>query len=156
MGKADPATRLLVLAALLMAASLADAADLEAGKAKVAAVCAACHGATGGGDGPVAATLSVRPPALRDLAIQGRSSDQELVDLTLYGRAGTPMPGFARALDREAAEKLVAFLRVLPTAERQRYQASPAGAAFSANGGDAVRLGPISPGLRARRRGTIT
>lgn len=39
--------RLLVLSALLMAAPLAEAADLEAGKAKVAAVCAACHGASG-------------------------------------------------------------------------------------------------------------
>ncbi len=39
--------RLLVLTALLMAAPLADAADLEAGKAKVATVCAACHGAAG-------------------------------------------------------------------------------------------------------------
>jgi cytochrome c553 len=38
---------LLVLTALLMAVSLADAADLEAGKAKVATVCAACHGAAG-------------------------------------------------------------------------------------------------------------
>jgi len=38
---------LLVLTALLMVAPLADAADLEAGKAKVATVCAACHGAAG-------------------------------------------------------------------------------------------------------------
>ena len=38
---------LLVLMALLMAAPLAEAADLEAGKAKVATVCAACHGASG-------------------------------------------------------------------------------------------------------------
>jgi len=39
--------RLLILLALLMAAPLAEAADLEAGKAKVATVCAACHGAAG-------------------------------------------------------------------------------------------------------------
>lgn len=32
---------------LLLAASVAHAADIEAGKAKVAAVCAACHGANG-------------------------------------------------------------------------------------------------------------
>ncbi len=38
---------LLVLTALLMAVSLGEAADLEAGKAKVATVCAACHGAAG-------------------------------------------------------------------------------------------------------------
>ena len=39
-----------------------------------------------------AATLSVRPPALRDLAVQGRFSDEELVELVLRGRPGTPMP----------------------------------------------------------------
>jgi cytochrome c553 len=37
----------LGLAAVLIAAPLAQAADIEAGKAKVAAVCAACHGASG-------------------------------------------------------------------------------------------------------------
>jgi len=37
----------LALPAVLLAASLASAADPEAGKAKVAAVCAACHGAEG-------------------------------------------------------------------------------------------------------------
>src|SRR3989442_12557180 len=42
------------------------------------------------------------------------------------------MPAFARALDREQAAEVVAFLRVLATAERQRYQASPAAATFAA------------------------
>src|SRR2546422_8967672 len=41
------------------------------------------------------------------------------------------MPGFARAIDSASAEKLVAFLRVLPTAERQHYVASPAAAIFA-------------------------
>ena len=37
----------LSLLAILTLAPLAHAADLEAGKAKVQAVCAACHGAAG-------------------------------------------------------------------------------------------------------------
>jgi len=105
--------------------------DVREGEGLYAAQCASCHGAAGGGDGPLAATLSVRPPALRDLAVQGRFSDDELVELVLRGRPGTPMPGFARVLDAEAARKLVAFVRVLPTAERQRFQPSPAAAVFS-------------------------
>ena len=105
--------------------------DVREGEGLYAAQCASCHGAAGGGDGPLAATLSVRPPALRDLAVQGRFSDDELVELVLHGRPGTPMPGFARVLDTEAARKLVAFVRVLPTAERQRFQPSPAAAVFS-------------------------
>src|SRR5207247_1963699 len=101
------------------------------GQGLYAASGAAGHGANGGGDGPLAASLSVRPPALRDLAAQARFSDDELVELILRGRPGSPMPGFARAIDSASAEKLVAFLRVLPTAERQHYVASPAAAIFA-------------------------
>src|SRR5213078_1022444 len=39
--------KLLGLSVVLMIAPLAQAADIEAGKAKVATVCAACHGANG-------------------------------------------------------------------------------------------------------------
>src|SRR2546427_8478727 len=39
--------------------------------------CASCHGATGGGDGPLAKSLSVRPPALADLAVLGRFTDRK-------------------------------------------------------------------------------
>src|SRR6266446_7101146 len=39
--------KLLGLSVVLMVAPLAHAADIEAGKAKVATVCAACHGAGG-------------------------------------------------------------------------------------------------------------
>jgi cytochrome c553 len=42
-----PLKSLLVLLALLMPVPLTEAADLEAGKAKVATVCAACHGTAG-------------------------------------------------------------------------------------------------------------
>ncbi len=109
----------------------ADERTVREGEGLYAAHCASCHGAMGGGDGGLAASLSVRPPALRDLAVQGRFTDQELVQLILRGRPGTPMPGFARVLDDEQAAKLVAFLRVLPAAERQHYKASPAAATFS-------------------------
>ncbi|HEX4573581.1 MAG TPA: FTR1 family protein, partial [Gemmatimonadales bacterium] len=109
----------------------ADDRTVREGEGWYAAQCASCHGASGGGDGALAGALSVRPPALRDLAVQGRFSDQDLVELTLAGRAGTPMPGFGRVLDRAAATKLVAFLRVLPAAERQRPEASPAAATFA-------------------------
>jgi mono/diheme cytochrome c family protein len=39
--------KVLALSIVLAAAPVAQAADLEAGKAKVATVCAACHGAAG-------------------------------------------------------------------------------------------------------------
>src|SRR6266581_725580 len=109
----------------------ADEGPVREGEGRYATTCASCHGATGGGDGPLAATLSVRPPALRDLAVQGRFTDGELEQLILQGRPGTAMPGFARTLDPGDAARIVAFLRVLPTAERQKYEASPAAATFS-------------------------
>jgi high-affinity iron transporter len=109
----------------------ADEGTVREGEGLYAAHCAACHGPAGNGDGALAAALSVRPPALSDLAVQGRFSDRDLEELILNGRPGTPMPGFARALDRDQAARIVAFLRVLPAAERQHYQPSPAAAVFS-------------------------
>src|SRR5207245_11664412 len=109
----------------------ADDAMVREGEGLYAAQCASGHGATGGGDGPLAKSLSVRPPALADLAVLGRFTDQELTRLILQGRPGTPMPGFARTLDSGQVAGLVAFLRVMPTAKRQRYEASPAAATFS-------------------------
>src|SRR3989442_15589946 len=109
----------------------ADDAMVREGEGLHAAQCASCHGATGGGDGPLAKFLSVRPPALSDLAVLGRFTDQELTRLILQGRPGTPMPGFVRTLDPGQVASLVAFLRVISTAERQQREASPAAANFS-------------------------
>src|SRR5256886_13431383 len=89
----------------------ADDAMVREGEGLHAAQCASCHGATGGGDGPLAKFLSVRPPALSDLAVLGRFTDQELTRLILQGRPGTPMPGFVRTLDPGQVASLVAFLR---------------------------------------------
>ena len=102
------------------------------GEGVYTADCAACHGTTGGGDGLLAASLSVRPPALSDLAVQGRFSDDELAQFIERGRPGTPMPGFDRTLGREQIASLIAFLRVLPTAEQRTHQGSPTAATFAA------------------------
>lgn len=110
----------------------ADDAMVREGEGLYAALCASCHGVTASGDGAAAAVLSVRPPALNDLAVLGRFTDEDLDRLVTQGRPGTPMPGFARTLAPAQVASLVAFLRVVPTAERQRHQASPAAATFSA------------------------
>src|SRR5438094_8701036 len=101
------------------------------GEGLYAAQCASYHGASGGGDGPLAKSLSVRPPALSDLAALGRFTDQELTRLILQGRPGTPMPGFGPSLDCGHAGSLGAWLRVLPTAGRRRYKAAPAAGTVS-------------------------
>jgi high-affinity iron transporter len=108
----------------------ADPGKVREGEGLYAAQCASCHGVAGRGDGPLARSLSVSPPALADLAVQGRLSDEDLIELILRGRAGTPMPGFARVLDRAAADKVLAFLRVLPVQERQGSQPSAGSTVF--------------------------
>jgi high-affinity iron transporter len=102
------------------------------GEGLYAVHCAGCHGSTGGGDGALAGTLSVRPPALADLAVQARFSDADLAHVVLQGRAGTPMPGFAHQLDTAQADAIAAYLRTLPAAERRGDQAAPSASVFSA------------------------
>src|SRR5207245_4802468 len=67
----------------------ADDQRVREGEGLYATQCASCHGGTGGGDGVLAASLSVRPPALRDLAVPGRVSDRAREPVILRGRAGT-------------------------------------------------------------------
>src|SRR5689334_12365104 len=80
-------------AAVYVATLRSDDRSVREGEGLYAAHCASCHGSAGGGDGPLGAALSVRPPALRDLAVQGRLTDQDLERLIERGRPGTPMPG---------------------------------------------------------------
>lgn len=109
-----------------------DDAMVRAGSTLYAAKCASCHGSTGGGDGPFATSLSVRLPALRDLAVQGPLTDRDLDQLVLHGKPGVPMPGVVRALNPRQVSSLVAFLRVLPAAEHQQELASPEAMTFAA------------------------
>src|SRR5256884_108570 len=109
----------------------ADDAMVREGEGLYAAQCASCHGSSGGGEVLLEKSLSGRRPALADLAVLGRFTDQELTRLILQGRPGTPMPGSARTLDSGQVAGLVALLRVMPTAERQRHETSPAAATFS-------------------------
>jgi len=109
-----------------------DAGTVRAGAILYAAKCANCHGSTGGGDGPFAASIGVRLPALRDLAVQGPLTDRDLEQLVLHGKPGVPMPGVVRALNPRQVSSLVSFLRVLPAAEHQRVLGSPEAATFAA------------------------
>ncbi len=80
-----------------------------------AAQCAACHGADGRGEGPLAATLHRWPPTMAS-ALLSRRADGELFWHVLYGMRddqGVTMPGFsARLSDREIWAALD-YMRVL-------------------------------------------
>jgi methionine-rich copper-binding protein CopC/putative copper export protein/mono/diheme cytochrome c family protein len=85
------------------------AESIAAGALAYEATCSGCHGATGAGDGPIAAGLSVRPS---DLSVHVPfHTDAELYAFITRGISGTPMPGFATELSPEDRWNLVTYLR---------------------------------------------
>ena len=87
------------------------------GAALYARNCAACHGERGGGDGPNARHLPVRPAVHADAALMSARTDARLFDAIAVG--GYPMgrsammPPFGQALSREEIWMLVRHLRTL-------------------------------------------
>ena len=72
--------------------------------------CASCHGPRGLGDGPAAATISPKPPAVgNELAMQA-SSPALMFRKISVGVAGTAMPAFAAQLTEEQRWNIVAYL----------------------------------------------
>jgi putative copper resistance protein D len=85
------------------------AESTAAGALAYEATCSGCHGATGAGDGPIAAGLSVRPS---DLSTHVPfHTDAELYAFITRGISGTPMPGFSTELSPEDRWNLVNHLR---------------------------------------------
>lgn len=69
--------------------------DRARGAALYAAQCSGCHGATGAGDGPVAAALDPKPVAFTDHTRAMQRSPLALYQVISQGLAGTAMPSFA-------------------------------------------------------------
>lgn len=93
------------------------AASIAQGKALFATHCAACHGARGAGDGPVAATLP-RPPAdLRAHHVALHTAG----DIFWWITHGLPpMPAFGDRLGPDERWHLVNFLRALAAGDAAR------------------------------------
>jgi mono/diheme cytochrome c family protein len=91
------------------------AAIATAGKTLYAANCAACHGASGEGDGPAASGLSPPPSNLRALAQSPMARDDYLMWAISTGGAGygTAMPAFKDTLPEDARWKIIRYLRSL-------------------------------------------
>jgi mono/diheme cytochrome c family protein len=68
--------------------------QLERGKARYERYCAACHGKTGDGNGPMASSLRQAPPDLRRLAERnGGRFDRRSVAAAIDGRRMSPAHG---------------------------------------------------------------
>jgi mono/diheme cytochrome c family protein len=93
------------------------AGDAAKGKAKYQEVCAACHGATGKGDGPAAAGLPTKPRNHTDAAYMGKLKDQQIFDTIKKGGQAmgkSPlMPPWGSSLSDAQIQDLVAYIRTL-------------------------------------------
>jgi mono/diheme cytochrome c family protein len=87
---------------------------LQEGRVHYDAVCAACHGLTGAGDGVVVARGFSKPPALDDSRLM-RASARHLVDVIGegYGR----MFSFADRVEPHDRWAIVAYIRALQLAD---------------------------------------
>ena len=87
--------------------------QIAEGEGLYAQGCITCHGGLGGGDGPVARSLTRLPGDIGSLGYQASRSDLELAKVVADGVAGTAMPP-ARALTPEQIHNVVAYLRTMP------------------------------------------
>lgn len=109
-----PATQATVAAA--PAASI----DLSKGKEIYASTCAACHGASGKGDGPGAANLNPRPRDFSDKDYMARLNDTDIRNTVKYGGAIKGMPQMPSHPQFSEADltSLVAYVRTLSGPEQ--------------------------------------
>lgn len=150
---------LLALAAFLTAASPALAApaqqgptdppSLRAGQALFQENCAACHGASGGGDGPTAAELPQGATALADPAVARVASPAGWFEVVKEGRMDLFMPPWKNRLSDEQIWDVVAYAFSLHSseAELQQGQAVWEQACAACHGAGGAGDGPQAAGL---------
>ena len=111
---------LAIGAALLLSArleppptiALADDDTIARGSAIYAQQCLACHGVTGSGDGPEAASLQESPADFTD-PVHLLHSDSSLATMIQNGFPTSGMPAFADVLSEKEIADVIAYLRAL-------------------------------------------
>lgn len=98
------------------AAATGDAAH---GQQIYAQTCSPCHGASGKGDGPAAATLNPKPADHSNPAVVGARTDAQLAEIIKMGGAvvGKPTMPPAPQLSETDLKDVVAYLRQLSKTE---------------------------------------
>ena len=102
----------VVIGIMMAGLAVAEAADIEKGKALYRQSCGHCHGLDGKGDGEVGGYLNPPPANLASEQTQSQS-DADLKAVIMNGRSGTAMVGFEGALDEAQFADLLAYLRSL-------------------------------------------
>ncbi len=90
----------------------APSGDPDRGRVVYDQYCAACHGATGRGDGPASLTLSPRPASLISAGTSAKS-DKELLLVIAEGKPRTAMRGWNGTLTIEEQRDVLAYVRTL-------------------------------------------
>jgi high-affinity iron transporter len=87
--------------------------DPDSGRRIYAASCASCHGVRGLGDGPMAASINPRPPALGDAVTMRAVSPALMYQKVSVGVSGTAMPAYADKLSPTDRWNVIAYLTEL-------------------------------------------
>lgn len=87
-------------------------ADLNRGKAVYQSHCATCHGITGWGDGPAAASLTVAPANFHRFR-SFLKSDEELLRTIEHGIVFSPMHAWSGSLTEGQMADVLAYVRLL-------------------------------------------
>jgi len=93
--------------------------DPSAGEPLYRQHCVSCHGPIGKGDGPAAAGLNPKPPAIGDAAFMSAASPGMMFRKISVGVSGTAMQPFASALTPAQRWNIVAYLASLRTHPEQ-------------------------------------
>jgi high-affinity iron transporter len=92
--------------------------DLSLGEKLFGANCASCHGARGMGDGPNAATINPKPPALGSAAVMRDVSPAMMFRKISVGVTGTAMLPFSPQLTTEQRWSIVTYIASLHSSPR--------------------------------------
>jgi mono/diheme cytochrome c family protein len=95
----------------------AEKGDPKAGKARYDLFCGSCHGASGKGDGPAAASLTPKPRDHSDGKYMNTLTDKYVFDIIKGGGASAGksplMPPWTGQLSDQDIRNLVAYIRSL-------------------------------------------
>lgn len=108
----------------LAAAGIASAQDADVGAGLYADYCAACHGASGKGDGVKAPFLSPRPGNLVSAATSAKT-DKELLRTIAQGKPRTAMPAWQDVLPIEDQQAVLQYIRSLVRFTRSQTPPPP-------------------------------
>jgi len=117
------ALRLGTAGLLLVLALPAAAQDKAEGKKHYVTYCSGCHGESGKGDGPAAASLPVKPANHADGATMSQLSDKFLFEIISKGGQAVGkspfMPAWGNQLKEQQVRDVIAYIRSLaPTASK--------------------------------------